>query len=153
MKQSIGMTYTLNFIIIFILIVFAFIMGIMSYMKAFRINSLVSNAIENHEGYNNLAKIQIEKALNNIGYRRDANGSLGCAKNRSGGTLMTAAYASSTAQNHRYCIYEHPKDKNGYIKYGIVTYLYLDIPVINQLIALPVYTETEKIYEFDLNNQ
>ena len=150
MKQSIGMTYTLNFIIIFILIVFAFIMGIMSYMKAFRINSLVSNAIENHEVYNYLAKEQMDRALNSIGYRKDASGNSGCKKNRNGGTLIKA-YGEKSSQNHRYCIYEFPKDKNGYIKYGIVTYLYIDVPVINQLIAIPVYTETEKIYEFNVN--
>lgn len=150
MKQSIGMTYTLNFIIIFILIVFAFIMGIMSYMKAFRINSLVSNAIENHEGYNYLAKEKIDAALNSIGYRKDASGNSGCKQNRNGGTLKNA-YGSASSQNHRYCIYESSKDKNGYIKYGIVTYLYIDVPVINQLIAIPVYTETEKIYEFNVN--
>ena len=120
-------------------------------MKAFRINSLVSNAIENHEGYNNLAKIQMDRALNSIGYRKDTNGNQGCSNTRSGATLMKNAYGAQSSQNHRYCIYEFPKDKNGYIKYGIVTYLYIDIPVINQLIAIPVYTETEKIYEFNMD--
>ena len=55
MKQSFGSIYMFNFIIFFIVIVFAFIMGIISYNRAFKVNSRIINEIETHEGYNRYA--------------------------------------------------------------------------------------------------
>lgn len=139
MKQSIGLTYTLNFVIIFIVITFAFLFGIMSYYKAFKVNSRISNAIENHEGYNDLSIKEINDVLGSLGYR---TGSVNCS-NRKG--------ESSIAQNnYAICIYEYPvNSETGYFRYGIVTYIYIDIPIIGQTLKLPVYSETEKIYQFN----
>lgn len=148
MKQSIGTTYLLNFVIIFFVITFAFIMGIMSYMKAFRINSAIANAIENNEGYNRLAKAEIDRYLTGLGYRVDATGRANCPVRNSASAIQ--AYNDSSTQNHRYCIYEYNANRDGYFKYGIITYIYLDLPIINQALAVPVYSETEKIYEFSV---
>ena len=138
MKQSIGLTYTLNFIIVFIVITFAFLFGIMSYYKAFKVNSRISNAIENHEGYNLLSKKEIDNDLTSLGYR---SGAETCP--------VRNGIQSITDNNFAICVYEYPKDAStGYFRYGIVTYIYLDVPIIGQTLKLPVYTETEKIYEF-----
>lgn len=148
MKQSIGTTVLLNFIIIFFVVTFAFVLGIMSYMKAFRINSNIANAIENHEGYNRLAKAEIERYLEGYGYRKDPTGLTNCPR-KNGRTAIRAA-GDTTGQNHRYCIYEYARDKERYFKYGIITYIYIDLPVVNRALAIPIYSETEKIYEFNI---
>lgn len=140
MKQSIGSTFLLNFIVIFIILMFAFLLAIMSYMKAFKINSGISNAIENNEGYNSLAQTDITRFLTGFGYRIDRAGSRTCPRKNGQNAIQV--------QGFRYCIYEYPTNREGYFKYGIITYIYFDIPIINQVAALPVYTETEKIYEF-----
>lgn len=145
MKQSIGTSFLLNFIIIFIVVTFAFIIGIMNYMKAFKVNSGISNAIENHEGYNKLAKEDISNFLTSYGYRR--NSSKKCPS-KNGISALNIAYGDSTSKSFPYCIYEYKKNKDGYFYYGITTYIYLDIPIINQYLAIPVYTETEKIFEY-----
>lgn len=137
MKQGIGLTYTLNFVIVFIVITFAFLFGIMSYYKAFKVNSRISNAIENHEGYNSLSKKEIDNVLNTLGYKKGAEN---CSKRDGKESISTNDYAI--------CIYEHELKDNGYFRYGIVTYIYLDIPIIGKTLKLPVYTETEKIYKF-----
>lgn len=142
MKQSIGLTYTLNFIIVFIVITFAFLFGIMSYYKAFKVNSRISNAIENHEGYNSLSKVEIDNSLNTIGYKK---GIESCSTRE----YKKESYNSISTNDYAICIYEYPVQESGYFRYGIVTYIYLDVPIIGKTVKLPIYTETEKIYKFD----
>lgn len=142
MKQSIGLTYTLNFVIIFIVITFAFLFGIMSYYKAFKVNSRISNAIENHEGYNTLSSEEIDKVLGTLGYRSEK---VSCPTR----TYKNKVYNSVSTNDYAICVYEYlPVNSSGYFRYGIVTYIYLDIPIIGKTLKLPVYSETEKIYKF-----
>lgn len=142
MKQSIGLTYSLNFVILFIVITFAFLFGIMSYYKAFKVNSRISNAIENHEGYNSLSTSEIDNVLNTLGYKK---GKESCATRKYKGH----DYTSISTNDFAICIYEYPVQESGYFRYGIVTYIYLDIPIIGQTLKLPIYSETEKIYKFN----
>ena len=145
MRESMGLTYTLNFVILFIVITFAFLFGIMSYYKAFKVNSQIANAIENHEGYNALSKGEIDRILTSIGY---AKGSVQCKSRTHDGQ----DYTSVSTNNYAICIYDYDEigdDANGYFSYGIVTYIHLDIPIIGKTLKLPVYTETEKIFKFN----
>ncbi len=139
MKQSIGMTYTLNFVIIFIVITFAFLFGIMSYYRAFKVNSRVSSIIEKYEGYNELAKNEISSVLSTVGYNISG---IDCPNTKKG-----YSFNSDLNTIDNICVYEH-ETKNGYYRYGIITYITLDIPIIGNTIKLPVYTETAKIFEF-----
>ena len=141
MRESIGLTYTLNFIIIFIVITFAFLFGIMSYYKTFKVNSRISNAIENHEGYNNLAIAEIDNVLNTLGYEKNK---VNCPKR----DYKKHSYSSVSTNNFAMCVYEYPVNSSGYFRYGVVTYIHIDIPIIGKTLKLPVYTETEKIYKF-----
>lgn len=142
MRQSIGLTYTLNFVIVFIVITFAFLFGIMSYYKAFKVNSRVSNTIENHEGYNTLSSTEIDNVLTSLGYTQ---GAINCPNRK----YKNVEYTSISDNNYAICIYEYPVDtKTGYFRYGIVTYIHLDIPIIGKTLKLPIYSETEKIYKF-----
>ena len=143
MKQSLLLTYTLNFVILFIVITFAFLFGIMSYYKAFKVNSRISNAIENNEGYNSLSIAEINDVLGALGYQR---GNVKCPTRRHKGIEYSPVTSSSN--NFAICIYEYPVNDSGYFRYGIVTYISLDVPVIGQTVKLPVYSETEKIYKF-----
>ena len=49
--------------------------------------------------------------------------------------------------NYPICIYESEL-KDGYFNYGVTTYISLDLPVINQNIMIPVYSESERIFKF-----
>ena len=55
MKESIGGTASLNIALAFISIVFAFLAAALSYYKAFKVNNIISNAIEKYEGFNELS--------------------------------------------------------------------------------------------------
>ena len=45
MKQSIGYTVSINTVIVFIVITFAFVGGAITYYKAFKINNVIADSI------------------------------------------------------------------------------------------------------------
>lgn len=140
MKQGIGFSFTINIIAIFIVVTFAFLVSTLNYYKAYKVNNAISNSIEKYEGYNDLAIKEIDSKLTSLGY---VNGSTKCKNKSEYGTLI------ENNSKHSYCIYEQSKnDETGKFKYVIITYLNMNIPIINTTLNLPVKTTTEPIYYF-----
>lgn len=151
MREGIGSVFLYNIIIIFIVITFGFLAASLSYMKAFRVNGKIANSLEKFEGFNSFSSSEIIQTLNTIGYRvNDAE----CKKRKHNGKEYTAVNEKITSNDqilHDYCIYEYTNGtdyKNGYFSYGIVTYIYVDIPIIGGIFKVPVYSETESIFKF-----
>lgn len=144
MSGPIGHTFMYNIIILFIVIVFAFLAGTMSYYKAFKINNRIVGSIEKFEGYNEPAKAEIERTLGTFGYRVKESGSL-CPCTYKG------YYFVSLTENYDYCIYVNDvnPDSGTYFTYGVLTYMNLDLPVVSAL-KIPVFTRTNSIYKFTL---
>lgn len=140
MKQGMGSVFLYNIIIVFIILIFAFLAATISYSKAFRVNSRIANSIEKYEGYNGLAVEEINKNLNTIGYR--IGSSAGCPATKNGGKLIT-----NGNNKYRYCVYQFKVSKR-YYSYGILTYMDMEIPLIRQALKIPVYSKTNKIYRF-----
>ena len=136
MKQSIGTTFMLIFIIVFIVVTFAFLSATLSYMKAFKVNTRIANAIEKFEGYNQLAITEINYKLEALGYLK---GTANCSS-KNGVTL-------SKGDPFMYCIYDYGVDSNNYRRYGITTYISLDLPIVGN-IRVKVYSETEKMFYY-----
>ena len=143
MKQSVGGSYMIYFISIFILIVFAFLIGIMNYMKAFKVNSAIANALENYEGFNTFASAEINNKLGTLGYRSGINSIDMCSKYIHSGKIK-----KSPVVNYEACITELSSKRSGYFKYGIVTFIYIDLPMIDE-IKIPIYSESNDIYDFE----
>ena len=145
MNTAIGHTFLYNLIIIFILVVFGCMTGTLSYYKAYKINNRIVSLIEKHEGYNELAKEEIDDALQTLGYTQ---GSIQCDEQYKGNYFVTLG------ENYNYCVYiteEKPK-KHTYFNYGVLTYMTIDLPIINNL-RFPVFTRTNKIYKFTTAQQ
>lgn len=135
MKQGVGTTVTINIMAIFIVVTFAFLVITLNYYKAYKVNNIISTSIEKFEGYNELSKNEIESKLTSIGYVRNNDN-------------CPTKYGQNLTKNASYCVYlEEDNEKNTY-KYVIVTYLNMQIPIINQVLNLPVKTTTETIYKF-----
>lgn len=139
MSTSIGHTFMYNMIIFFILIFFAFISASMSYYKGYKVNSTIVKTIEKYEGYNYLAKEEIERNLHNLGYS---------SKKSSCEYRYKNMYLVSD-NNYDYCVYV---DKTNIAKgdkylYGVLTYMQIDLPVVN-IVKLPVFTKTNHLYKF-----
>lgn len=140
MREGMGVSVTINIILIFIAVVFAFLASTLSYYKAFKMNNHIINSIEKYEGYNELSKQEIENMLLSIGYNR---GRINCAQEKNGGVLTAL-----NAQNlYEYCIYRHNEDATHY-SYGVMTYIRVDLPFLD-LFRLPIYTKTNLIYDFN----
>ena len=139
MKEAIGHIPLYNFLIVFIIITFGFLLATLTYYKAFKVNSRIAYALEEHEGYNTESIQEINRVLNSLGYKtgRVRN----CPGKRIGSALNT------NGVNYQICLYESGL-KNGYFNYGIVTYIYMDIPVLGGTFKIPVYTESERIFKF-----
>ena len=147
MKEGIGSVFLYNMIIVFIVVTFAFLSASLSYMKAFKVNGKIANSLEKFEGYNWLADREIAQTLSTIGYR---TGTPKC-ESRTHNGITYQPVAGGNYKKHEYCIYEYMQGndyKNGYFNYGIVTYIYLDIPIVGATFKLPVYSETESIFKF-----
>lgn len=140
MKESLGSTFLYNIIIIFIVVVFAILAATLTYYKAFKINTSIINSIEKYEGYNELAVSEINNTLTTIGYMN--KGAHKCPTTKNGGTL------EPEDQRYRYCVYYFDEDDNHY-SYGVITYITIDIPIVNMFLQIPIYTKSNLIYRFN----
>ena len=74
------------------------------------------------------------------------------------GNRKNMTTVNTNGLNYPVCIYESPitskvnngkvGTKYGYFNYGIVTYIYLDIPILGGTFKIPVYTESERDFRF-----
>lgn len=155
MRESIGSTFLYNIIFIFIILVFGLLAATLSYYKGYKVNYRILKAIQNESGYNSKSFDEIERVLNGLGYTHETNGIQNtCPEKR--GSLSRVILPSKTT-NYLYCVYYNPNDTNSrekdnsYYSYGVVTYIYIDLPIVGQF-KVPVYTKGKRIYKFDLNS-
>ena len=156
MRESIGAISLLNFIIFFILLVFAFLMGTFSYYKAYRVNNAIVSAIEKYEGFNKYSQEEINQKLNGLGYQRV---SFSCPTERGDGKLIDIkgdVVGDSTARGYEgYCVYVYNGDSSTkkatdvYDSYEVVTIITFQFPVIQDLLKLRVSARTGLIYNFE----
>lgn len=156
MRESIGYTFTLNIILVFIFIAFAMIMAIMSYSKAFKINNRIMNEIEKCEGFNSCTVSELNRILSNYGYP-SASGDFDCPE-RDGIDAITNIPRDGEGNplnNYEMCVYyaegnnTFNRETNGYNKYryGVLTYYHVDLPIVGWF-KLPVYTRTNWMLDF-----
>lgn len=139
MRESIGSSIMYGIIAIFIVMVFAILAGTMSYFKAFKVNSQIVGILEKYEGYNSLAKKEINRTLSTLGYRRIDG--LRC-KQKNGAKMYPQDMNSFT-----YCVYVMCDSKDPYLYHlGVTTYIQIDFPIISTFLKLPVYSETNSIH-------
>lgn len=133
MKQAIGATQIINYVIIFIVITFGFLIATLSYMKAFKVNSAIANSIEKFEGYNSLSKAEITNKLRTIGYR---TGDFSCGSD------------GQAIEGYHACVSQIGDVSAGkYIRYKITTFIEFG-PILGQHFEIPIRSQTEKIYVF-----
>jgi len=142
MRESMSNSIIFNIIITFVGIVIALLIGSLSYSKAFKVKNRIIEIIEKHEKYDITVRQEIDEMLSSIGYRVASNGKQNCPT-KTGATIINV-FSSS----YRYCIYQYDTGINGRGRYyGVLAYMYFDIPVIGDRLEFPVYGETKIIYD------
>lgn len=152
MREAIANAGVFNFVIIFVTLLLAFFIGSLGYSKAFKVKNLIIAEIEKEEGYTSDVKSVVEDSLGEIGYRMVPSTFNTCPTE----TVNGASYRSVSNSHYQYCVYEinnclikngtTPSDLSSRkcsIHYRVIAYMYFDIPIINELIRVPVRGETK----------
>ena len=115
---------------------FAFIAGIMSYYKAFKVNTLIINSLEKFQGYNIYSSEEISRNLKNIGYNVYFRKS--CPQKNG---------VDAFHDDGGFCLYEFSEERN-YRSYGVTSFIQIELPIISEVIQIPIFSKTIKMYNF-----
>lgn len=155
MRESVSYTATINIVVIFILIFFFFLSATLMYFKINRSGKIITDSIEKYEGYNILSETAIYQRLLDIGYNMKK---VKCKANIRGTNtadsvcklMKTGANSTSYSQGKRgYCIYYC--NEGDYYYYKVSTKGLIEIPLIKNIISIPVVTTTNRMYNFEDN--
>ena len=142
MKSAIGNAFIMNFIIIFTVIFIGLFVTSLSYTKAMKVKNKITDIIEVHNGFDDDTKGEIEAYLKEAGYKISKGDKSKCTyKNSPNG--MEVVYPKNNASNYDYCVFKFENDNGTY--YGVKTYMYLDIPVIGDVVKIGIYGETKTL--------
>lgn len=134
MKEAIGTSMVFNLVMIFVAVFIALLVGSISYSKGFKVRNRIIDIIQQHEGYTEEAKEEIDQNLADIGYRIVDK------------ECKVRENASSIAESdYRYCLYEYTTSRGEY--YGVTVFIHFDIPLIGDFIEIPLYGETGILFE------
>lgn len=134
MKNAIGNALLFNIVVSVLVITMAFLASSLSYSKAYKVKNNIVNSIEKNEGFN---KDEINSMLSSIGYRVIKGKATVCSDKRGNGKLLT----TNTQGNYRYCIFEYTSGRGKF--YAVTSYMYFDLPLIENLLEFPIYGETK----------
>ena len=87
MNQAVGNTAIVNVVVVFVIIISGLFVGSLSYSKAYKVKNIIINAIEEHEGFDEETKAEIEETLTEMGYRINRNGQQKCPNPTVDGTV------------------------------------------------------------------
>lgn len=151
MRESIGYTVSLNIVIIFITIVLAFLSAALIYFKSNKVSNVITDTIEKYEGFNYHSEQKINTKLSSIGYDKR---SVNCDKyfNRIGDDEQNKCDNNSlTDGSNGYCVFVCREEYEGdwYYYYKISTNMMFNIPIINDLLDIPIFSNTNRLYDFD----
>lgn len=151
MKEGTGYTVTLNIIITFIIIIFTFLSAALIYFKSNKVSNSITDAIEKYEGYNSASENEMLLKLTSIGYNANK---INCASSvkSSEKTKITCGLVSGiniSSGDNGFCVYLC--DEGEYYYYKIRTNMMINIPIINNILNIPIYTNTNRLFDFEDN--
>ena len=175
MKESVGYTVSLNIIITFIVIVIAFLSSALIYFKSNKVSNIITETIEKYEGYNSVAINEITMKLSSLGYNAKK---IDCANSVQSSYINNVTCPlvpnSSGRGKNGYCVYLCTESSSNvvtssgnvitssgnvassnkavnYYYYKIRTNMMLNIPIINNILDIPIFSNTNRLYDFESN--
>lgn len=167
MKESIGGTWLIGIVALFIVLFSAFMAYSINYTKAFRAKNGIIDLIEQNEGYtfyngSNIENRTQEDLMNDLSVQAKAYAlvkSMGYdygskSENKvvcnNDGTISDATKMDAAYQPGGYCVYRFC-NSGGTYRYKVVTYVMMKFPVINFGITVPIKGETKTLY-YEIDN-
>ena len=154
MKESISNAMVFNIILVFVIILSGFFVGSLSYSKAYKVKNRIVEVIEKERGYTDEAEKEIMEWLSS---GNESGSGIGYQTNRNPGKVnrcpelepphTNATVKDLTTKNdYEYCVYEikdcAKDDKKCGTYYHVITYMYFDVPIVQDLVRIPVRGET-----------
>ena len=167
MKESIGGTWLIGIVALFIVLFSAFMAYSINYTKAFRAKNGIIDLIEQNEGYtfysgSNINNMTQEQLMNDrsvqakayalvksMGYDYGSKSENKVVCNNDG-TISDATKIDAAYQPGGYCVYRFC-NSDGTYRYKVVTYVMMKFPVINFGITVPIKGETKTLY-YEIDN-
>lgn len=152
MRESIGGTWIVGIVIVFIVIFTGYLALSVNYSKAFKVKNGIISIIEENEGLTDKAQEQIIKYLNNTGYYVYGSCSkidtdyVGNEETMNG--LLTGYGRQGTTDKYMYCVFERTV-KNDTLNrkyYRVTVFFKFDIPLLDNAFTFPVTGETKAVY-------
>lgn len=129
MRETIGTTWTIQLMIIFILIFACFLSLVLSYSKAYTIKNESLSIIEKYEGVRENSAEIINNFLKENSYRTKGK----CPDGWMGAENLEGAYQlASSGEQYYYCFQEVPSQK-GSIYYNIRFFYKFNLPIIGDI--------------------
>ncbi len=146
MRDALGSLFSLQIILAFVILINGYLAYSVNYTRAFRVKNGIINILEQYEGHTEAAKDKISTYVNDMKYHVPAK-MLNAVNLRDFTCVRTKGY----------CIKETPvagtdvtSDEYRGTYYTVVTFVNVDIPVLNKFIQLgsflQVKGETKTIY-------
>jgi hypothetical protein len=120
MRESIGATFLIKIMVVFIVLYNALLAIAVNYAMVFRVKNQFINLLEQYEGCQG-AKDEITNYISEVGYYRAANPS-----------------------NRGYTIEAIPDTRGTY--YKVITYIKFDFPMVSNYFMVPITGETKVLY-------
>lgn len=154
MKESVGYTVTLNIIITFIIIIFAFLSAALIYFKSNKVSNIITDTIQKYEGYNYIAQNEIDARLTSIGYSRKPVNCSNYYKKLTDNERIACSSSLSDGKDG-YCVYECREMFDGeyFYYYKISTNLVFNVPIINEMLDIPIFSSTSRLYDFECQEE
>ena len=143
MREATGSALLVNIILTFIIIFISLLSSSINYSKAFKVNSRIINIIEEEHGYTSSAKERINSYLKNTGYIVSIGNT--CRNQTFKNERITGTSLNNDNNGYKYCVYEY-NESSGNRYYKVITYMYFDLPLISEIIKIPVSGETKSFY-------
>lgn len=156
MRESIGGTWLLGFVVLFIVLFSAYLAYSINYTKAFKTKNFIINTIEENEGFSDYSGSGIANETDeNLRKRNDTESKIYYY-------LKNVGYATQTIDKSK-CSDEDDYKEGGYcvrtistssggIYYKVTTFINIEIPLIWQTFTIPIKGETKVIYNANNNS-
>mgnify|MGYP004510555243 FL=1 len=152
MRESIGGTWIVGIVIVFIVIFTGYLALSVNYSKAFKVKNGIISIIEENEGLTDKAQEQIIKYLNSTGYY--VYGS--CSKidtdyvgnEEAINGVLTGYERQGTTDKYKYCVFERTVENDALNRkyYRVTVFFKFDIPLLDNAFTFPVTGETKAVY-------
>ena len=148
MREGISYTVTLNFVITFVIIVFALLSATLVYFKSNKAGNIIVNGIERYEGFHAFSESYINNRLISLG---QYNGEIDCpetvtAKSDEEVVCPLVIGEINNKISRSYCVYLC--NEGDYYYYRIRTNMVINIPLARHILRLPIYANTNRMYDF-----